>query len=91
MKPKTDPAESARSLIRWRDNDKLERVRQIANRNGQSINQMVNSWDDLVIAQNEAEALFLAAVARGNPDRGLRLLVKLDRQDRKNELWTPKP
>jgi hypothetical protein len=35
-----------KSLIRWRGSQKLERVRQIASRSGQSINQMVNSWAD---------------------------------------------
>jgi hypothetical protein len=84
MKQKPNQPVPARSLIRWRGNDKLERVRQIASRNGQSINQMVNSWADMVIAQNEVEASFLAAAARGNPARGLRLLEKLNRQDRNN-------
>ena len=80
-----------KSLIRWRGSQKLERVRQIACRSGQSINQMVNSWADMVIAQNEAEASFLAAATRGNPARGLRLLEKLNRQDRKNRIAGTKP
>ena len=80
-----------KSLIRWRGNQKLERVRQIASRSGQSINQMVNSWADMVIAQNEAEASFFAAAARGNPERGLRLLEKLNRRDRKNRIAGTKP
>jgi hypothetical protein len=75
-----------KSLIRWRGNQKLERVRQIASRSGQSLNQMVNSWADMVIAQSDAEASFLAAAVRGNPERGLRLLEKLSRQDRKNRI-----
>jgi hypothetical protein len=92
MKQKPSPAVSLdKSLIRWRGNHKLERVRQIASRSGQSINQMVNSWADMVIAQNEAEASFLAAAARGNPARGLRLLEKLNRQDRKNRMAGTKP
>jgi hypothetical protein len=69
MKQKNNPVETAKSLIRWRGNHKLDRVRQIASRSGQSINQMVNSWADMVIAQNEAESSFLAAAARGNPAR----------------------
>jgi hypothetical protein len=92
MKQKPSSAVSLdKSLIRWRGNHKLERVRQIAIRSGQSINQMVNSWADMVIAQNEAEASFLAAAARGNPTRGLRLLEKLNRQDRKNQVAGTKP
>ena len=91
MKQKRSPVETAKSLIRWRGNHKLEHVRQIASRSGQSINQMVNSWADMVIAQNEAEASFLAAAARGNPARGLRLLDKLNRQDRKNRIVATKP
>jgi hypothetical protein len=74
-----------------RGNHKLERVRQIASRSGQSINQMVNSWADMVIVQNEAEASLLAAAARGNPARELRLLEKLNRQDRKNRIAGTKP
>jgi hypothetical protein len=77
-------------LIRWRGIHKLECVRQIASRNGQSINQIVNSWADIVIAQNEAEASFLAA-ARGNPERGLRLLEQLNRLDRKNRVAGEQP
>jgi hypothetical protein len=91
MKQKNNPVTTAKSLIRWRGNHKLDRVRQIASRSGQSINQMVNSWADMVIAQNEAEASFLAAAARGNPARGLRLLEKLNRHDRKNRITGTKP
>ncbi len=92
MKPKSSSAVGVeKSLIRWRGNHKLERVRQIASRSGQSINQMVNSWADMVIAQNEAEASFLAAAARGNPARGLRLLDKLNRQDRQHRIAGTKP
>jgi len=41
--------------------------------------------------QNEAEAWFLAAAARGNPARGLRLLEKLNRLDRKHQVLGDKP
>ena len=91
---KSKPSAAAgldKSLIRWRGNHKLERVRQIASRSGQSINQMVNSCADMFIAQNEAEASFLAASARGNPARGLRLLDKINRQDRNNKIAGTKP
>jgi hypothetical protein len=91
MKQKHSPVEPAKSLIRWRGNHKLDRVRQIASRSGQSINQMVNSWADMVVAQNEAESSFLAAAARGNPSRGLRLLEKLNRHDRENRITGTKP
>jgi hypothetical protein len=36
-------------------------------------------------------ASFLAAAARGNPERGLRLLEKLNRQDRKAGVAGTKP
>jgi hypothetical protein len=52
---------------------------------------MVNSWAHMVIAQNEAEAAFLAAATPGNPDRGLRLLDQLNRQDRKHRIADTKP
>ena len=47
---------------------------------------MVNSWAYIVIAQNEAEASFQVAAARGNPERGLRLLEKLNRVVRKHRM-----
>lgn len=90
MKQKYGAVATARPVIRWRGNHKPERGRQIAGRSGQSLNQMVNSWADTVIAQNEAEASFPAA-ARGNPARGLRLLDKLNRQDRENRVVGTKP
>ena len=85
MKQKNNPTVGGdKSLVRWRGNHKLEHVRQIASRSGQSINQMINSWADMVIAQSNVEASFLAAAARGNPAHGLKLLEKLNRQDRKS-------
>jgi hypothetical protein len=90
MKRKNNPA-ADKSLVRWRGNHKLERVRQIASRSGQSINQMINSWADMVIAQSNIEASFVAAAARGNPERGLRLLEKLNRQDKKAGIAGTKP
>ena len=92
MKRKNSPpAGGDTSLVRWRGNHKLEHVRQIAGRSGQSINQMINSWADMVIAQSNVEASFLAAAARGNPERGLKLLDKLNRQDRKAGMAGTKP
>ena len=92
MKQKNNPTVGGdNSLVRWRGNHKLEHVRQIASRSGQSINQMINSWADMVIAQSNVEASFLAAAARGNPARGLKLLEKLNRQDRKAGLAGTKP
>jgi hypothetical protein len=60
-------------------------------RSGQSINQMANSSAAMIIAQKEVEASFLAAAARGNPERGLRLLEKLNWQDLKNRIAGTKP
>ena len=92
MKQKNNPTVGGdKSLVRWRGNHKLEHVRQIASRSGQSINQMINSWADMVIAQSNVEASFLAAAARGNPARGLKLLEKLNRLDRKNRVAGTKP
>ena len=46
---------------------------------------------DIVIAQNEAEALCLAVAARVNPERALRLLGKLNRLDRNNRVAEEQP
>jgi len=63
----------------------------LATFNPQIQSELFGSWADTVIAQNEAEASFFAAAARGNPARGLRLLDKFNRLDRKNRIAGTKP
>lgn len=61
---------------------KHERLRRLAERQGISLNKLVEEWASIALAQFDAETRFLARVARGEPGRGLMLLEKLDRLSR---------
>ena len=70
------------STIRWDRNDKGAEMARIARRKGfGSVNRLVNSLAEVVIAQEAAEATFRAAASRGNPKRALALLDELDARD----------
>ncbi len=58
---------------------KHERLRRVAERNGVSLNKLVEEWASIALAQFDAETRFLARGARGNAARGLALLDKVDR------------
>jgi predicted transcriptional regulator len=58
---------------------KHERLRRLAERHGISLNKLVEEWASIALAQFDAETRFLARAARGEPERGLSLLDKLDR------------
>jgi predicted transcriptional regulator len=58
---------------------KHERLKQLAARQGVSLNKLVEEWSSIAIAQFDAETRFLARAARGNAKQGLVLLDKLDR------------
>jgi hypothetical protein len=60
-------------------NAKHERLRLLAERNGVSLNKLVDEWASMALAQFDAEAHFIARASRGDPQRGLALLDKLDR------------
>ncbi|HEY3852762.1 MAG TPA: toxin-antitoxin system HicB family antitoxin [Verrucomicrobiae bacterium] len=64
--------------IRIPDN-KHERLRLLAERQGVSVNKLVDEWASMALAQFDAETRFEMRKARGNPKRGLTLLDKLDR------------
>jgi hypothetical protein len=57
---------------------KHERLRLLAQRNGTSLNKLVDEWASMALAQFDAETRFRARAARGNIRRGLTLLHKLD-------------
>ena len=57
---------------------KHARLKQLAARQGVSVNKMVEEWSGIAMAQFDAEARFRARAARGKPKRGLALLDKLD-------------
>jgi len=58
--------------------EKHESLRRLAERSGVSLNKLVEEWTNLALAQFDAETRFLARKARGDADRGLALLEKLD-------------
>jgi hypothetical protein len=68
----------ATMTIRIPDN-KHERLRLLAERQGVSVNKLVDEWASMALAQFDAETRFEMRAARGNPKRGLALLDKLDR------------
>jgi predicted transcriptional regulator len=58
--------------------EKHHRLRLLAQRNGVSLNKLVDEWASMTLAQFDAETRFLARAARGRTRRGLALLDKLD-------------
>jgi predicted transcriptional regulator len=58
---------------------KHERLRRLAERQGISLNKLVEEWASVALAQFDTEARFLSRAAQGNPERGLALLDKVDR------------
>lgn len=63
---------------------KHERLRLLAERQGISLNKLVEEWASIALAQFDAETRFLARAARGEPERGLALLESLDRKSQKS-------
>jgi predicted transcriptional regulator len=57
---------------------KHERLRRLAERNGISLNKLVDEWASMALAQFDAETRFVARATRGNVQRGLDLLDRLD-------------
>lgn len=67
----------ATMTIRMPDS-KHERLRRLAERQGISVNKLVEEWATVALAQHDAETRFRAMAARGSARRGLDLLDKLD-------------
>jgi predicted transcriptional regulator len=57
---------------------KHERLRLLAERQGISLNKLVEEWASVALAQFDAETRFLARAGRGNRERGLALLDRID-------------
>lgn len=57
---------------------KHKRLRRLAENHGISLNKLVDEWASMALAQFDAETRFHARAARGNPERGLALLDKVD-------------
>lgn len=67
----------ATMTIRMTDS-KHERLRRLAERQGISVNKLVEEWANVALAQHDAETRFRAMAARGSVRRGLDLLDQLD-------------
>ncbi|HMO26316.1 MAG TPA: toxin-antitoxin system HicB family antitoxin [Tepidisphaeraceae bacterium] len=61
---------------------KHERLRRLAESQGVSLNKLVEEWAGMALAQFDAETRFKARAARGDVQRGLALLDRLDRTKR---------
>lgn len=57
---------------------KHERLRRLAEQQGVSLNKLVEEWANIALGQHDSEARFRAMAARGDTNRGLRLLDQLD-------------
>ncbi|MSU84976.1 MAG: toxin-antitoxin system HicB family antitoxin [Pedosphaera sp.] len=57
---------------------KHERLRRLAEQQGISLNKLVEEWANIALGQHDSEARFRAMAARGDANRGLRLLDQLD-------------
>ncbi len=58
---------------------KHERLRRLADRQGLSLNKLVEEWANVALTQHDAEARFRTMATQGNAKRGLALLDKLNR------------
>ena len=54
------------------------RLKQLAARQGVSLNKLIEEWSSVALAQFDAETRFLVRAARGDARTGLALLDKLD-------------
>ena len=57
---------------------KHERLRRLAEQQGVSLNKLVEEWANIALGQHDSEARFRAMAARGDANRGLRLMDQLD-------------
>jgi len=58
--------------------DKHTRLKQLAARQGVSLNKLTEEWSSVALAQFDAGTRFRVRAARGDPSVGLALLDKLD-------------
>ncbi len=58
---------------------KHKRLRLLAERQGVSLNKLVEEWASVALAQFDVETRFVNRAAQGSVRRGLALLDKLDR------------
>lgn len=59
--------------------EKRERVKELARQRGVSVNKLFEEWATTALAENDTRSWFEIRAKRGNPQRGLELLDKLDK------------
>jgi predicted transcriptional regulator len=64
-------------MVRMTD-DKHERLKELAKARGMSLNKLMEELSTIALAEFDAETRFKAMAAKGNPERGIALLDKLD-------------
>ncbi|MDZ8067718.1 MAG: toxin-antitoxin system HicB family antitoxin [Nostoc sp. DedQUE08] len=58
--------------------DKHNRLKQLAQAKGISVNKLIEELSTIALAEFDAHTRFKAMAAIGNPEEGLRVLAKLD-------------
>lgn len=58
--------------------DKHTRLKQLAQTRGISINKLIEELSTIALAEFDAYTRFEAMAATGNPEKGLKILAKLD-------------
>ena len=58
--------------------DKKERLAQLAQSRGISLNKLIEELSTIALAEFDAKTRFKAMAAKGNPQAGLEILAKLD-------------
>ncbi len=61
--------------------EKLSRLRQLAERHKVSVNKLIDELSTVALAEFDAETRFRTRAARGSPQEALRLLDDLDRRE----------
>ncbi len=58
--------------------EKHERLKQLAEKRGLSLNKLIEEWSTVALTEFDAEARFRLLVAKGDARKALRVLDKLD-------------
>jgi len=67
----------ATMTIRMPD-QKHQRLKELAERRGLSLNKLIEEWSTAALAEHDAEIRFRLMASRGNPKKALELLDRLD-------------
>ena len=62
--------------------EKHERLKQLAQKRGLSLNKLIEEWSTVALTEFEAEARFRLLAAKGDARKALRVLDKLDERNR---------